>query len=610
MDRFKLEHFEWLVTTDQHEECARQLFFLLTQLDRHYGQWGDKFDAYAPRVAKADLNRHLCTRIAAAVTSLLSKPSFTLGAPGYRQLMGVQRWLALVFAVSPFRNADHIIRNRNEAGGGLVDPLTLNARNIRVFCLCYFPDSDIPLQPDMLWQYDRETVVTLLFALISARALPTPVGHAKREELLAWLPRRLHEIDSLDFLPSQVLHDVVMHCSYADLAQKHAIKQGINRLIAKSLAGSEVAQSLPVPAPPVRAKPVICVMLEWFTSQHSIYRTHSTTLRALRERFRVVGFGLPTTTDAVARAVFDDFVELPAANPLGVVKAIAELRPDIIYYPSVGMFSLTLRLINMRLAPLQLMALGHPATTHSPEIDGVLVEEDFLGDPFCFGEPVIALPKDALPYVPPAATERIAPRPRGPRAELKIAICASVMKINPGFLATLAEIARRAERPVRFCFHLALAYGLTADHLSDAITAVLPGAEVNAHRPIPEYQAALNECDMFLSPFPFGNTNGLVDAVRQGLPGVCLTGPEVHTHIDGALFRRLGLPERLVAATREDYIREALHLVEDDGWREGLRAQLIADDPETVLFAGNPMTFVDAVDAAYAAVLSQGSVTH
>ncbi|MCT6995114.1 cobalt ABC transporter permease, partial [Salmonella enterica subsp. enterica serovar Javiana] len=83
-------------------------------------------------------------------------------------------------------------------------------------------------------------------------------------------------------------------------------------------------------------------------------------------------------------------------------------------------------------------------------------------------------------------------------------------------------------------------------------------AEVNAHMPVQDYQVALNSCELFANPFPFGNTNGLVDTVRQGLPGVCLTGPEVHSHIDEGLFRRLGLPDELIASDRERYIRAVL----------------------------------------------------
>ncbi|MCZ6095217.1 hypothetical protein O5171_10705 [Escherichia coli] len=44
--------------------------------------------------------------------------------------------------------------------------LTLNGENLRLFCLSYYPDSQIALQPELLWQYDRQTVVRLFFALL------------------------------------------------------------------------------------------------------------------------------------------------------------------------------------------------------------------------------------------------------------------------------------------------------------------------------------------------------------------------------------------------------------------------------------------------------------
>ncbi|EAA9298213.1 cobalt ABC transporter permease, partial [Salmonella enterica subsp. enterica] len=116
---------------------------------------------------------------------------------------------------------------------------------------------------------------------------------------------------------------------------------------------------------------------------------------------------------------------------------------------------------------------------------------------------------------------------------------------------------------VQFCFYMGFAQGLALDYLRDTIHAVLSGSEVNAHMPVQEYQTALNSCELFVSPFPYGNMNGVVDAVRQGLPGVCLTGPEVHSHIDGGLFRRLGLPEELITTDDESYVRAVLRLVEE-----------------------------------------------
>lgn len=603
---FNLEHFEYLVTQPDTEVAARALRLLLEQLDHHYGLWGPVFSGYAPGMFPEELNRHVCTRLAGAITTLFSRPGFQVSHDGFVQLMNLHRWLALIFAVSSYRNADHIIRNINAAGGGCVDPLTLNAANLKLFCLCYYPDSQISLQPDVLWQYDRQTVVRLFLALISGRALPTSAAHSKREQLLAWLPEKLAGIDSLDFLPVAVLHDVVMHCSYADLPEKHAIKRQLNRLIRQSLQQASVASLLPIAAPPEREKPVIAIVLEWFTCQHSIYRTHSSTMRALRNHFHVVGVGQAGATDEVSRAVFNEFVEFSAADVVqGIVAHLATLRPDVVYYPSVGMFPLTIYLTNLRLAPLQLMALGHPATTHSDCIDGVLVEEDYLGDVACFSETVYPLPEDALPYLPPEHTRRVMPvrEPFEQRRKqawpfalpVRIAVCASVMKVNPRFLNTLAEITRRSRMPLQFCFYMGFAQGLTLDYLRDAVHAILPDAEVNAHMPVQEYQEALNSCELFVSPFPFGNTNGLVDAVRQGLPGVCMTGPEVHTHIDEGLFRRLGLPAELIAADTESYIRAVLLLAEDPEYREFLQQRLRDNDPDRVLFEGHPEKFAEVV---------------
>ncbi|HBZ9867670.1 TPA: cobalt ABC transporter permease [Salmonella enterica subsp. houtenae] len=612
ISEFCLEQFEWASQAGDVEAACRSLVFMLEQLDKCYGLWGPDFHAYTPDIAPLALNQHLCTRLAGAVTTLFSRPGFSVSDNGYIQIMNLHRWLALIFAVSSYGHGDHIIRNINAAGGGVIDPLTLNANNLRLFCLCYYPDSQIALQPDVLWQYDRDTVVRLFFALLSPRALPTPAAHGKREQLLRWLPEHMSDVESLDVLPAAVLHDVIMHCSYADLPEKHLIKRDINRLIVKSVRAAPFHTLLPFARPPAREKPVVAIILEWFTCQHSIYRTHSSTMRALRDRFHVIGLGQVGATDAVTRDVFDEFIEVPVATATGdTVARLAEIQPDVVYYPSVGMFPLTIYLINLRLAPVQLMALGHPATTYSDCIDGVLVEEDYLGDKGCFFETVYPLPRDALPYLPPENTTRIiAARPafksRQEKAwpfslPVRVAVCASVMKVNPGFLNTLSDIERRSRVPVKFCFYMGFAQGLTLDYLRHAIHAVLPDAEVNAHMPVQSYQVALNSCELFLNPFPFGNTNGLVDTVRQGLPGVCLSGPEVHTHIDEGLFRRLGLPEDMISQDIESYIRAALRLIEDTEYREQWQKRLSEKDVEQVLFSGNPQKFTQVVWDIYAA---------
>jgi predicted O-linked N-acetylglucosamine transferase (SPINDLY family) len=118
---------------------------------------------------------------------------------------------------------------------------------------------------------------------------------------------------------------------------------------------------------------------------------------------------------------------------------------------------------------------------------------------------------------------------------------------------------------------------------------------VYPHTPYGDYLRSINRCDMFLNPFPFGNTNGIVDTVRQGLPGVCLSGAEVHAHIDQGLFERLGLPGWLVARDVEEYVAAARRLVEDPALRVQLSQALLRTDPDRVLFEGAPEKFCEAI---------------
>lgn len=607
---FSLEKFEYLCYSRQHEPAARELVRLLLLIDRQYGQLADKFSLQvSAAVTVTELEQHMLTRVTSAISALFSDPAFHISPDGFGQLINFQRWLAALFGASHFINADHILASL-KLGGPQAEVFEIKPLDLVKFCILYSPESELPLDVEMLWAQNKPLAAALFLALMSPRFLGTPAAHSKREALLGWLPDRLQQLDSLDGLPVAVLHDVYMHCSYADLPQRHRIKGAINQLIVKKLRAEGLADLDHDGAGRVGGKPVMLVLLEWFTGGHSIYRTHSKTLEAARRHFHVVAMGYEANTDDLGRAVFDEFVILDQPSDLmGCMRQIAAQartrQPQVFYMPSVGMFPITMFAANLRVAPLQVAALGHPATTHSPRIDYISVEDDFVGDPACFSEKLLRLPADGQPYRPSAIPFAVPRLERRDLPHVNIAIAATTMKLNPRFLMACQKIVELAARPpgggagkqVHLHFLVGQAQGLLYPQLQRLVLRYVPGAQVYPHQPYQQYLSIFNQCDMFLSPLPFGNTNGIIDAFTVGLPGVCKTGPEVFEHIDEGLFRRVGLPDWTIAATLDDYILAAVRMATDYPARQALYAHLA--DPQALqrLFEGRPESLGDALAA-------------
>lgn len=603
---FSLEQFEYRCYTRDHEAAASDLVRLLQLIDRNYGRLSEQFSlCVSPAISPSELENHVLTRLASAITALFSDPGFHISPDGFGQLINLQRWLSSLFAASAFVNGDHILRSLNLLGHNTTD-YRLAEQDLVKFCILYSPESELPLDVELLWARNPMLAVALFMALLSPRFLGTPAAHSKREALLAWLPERLDQIDSLDVLPISVLHDVYMHCSYADLPERHRIKASINRLIERKL-DSVGLHHLPLGRGAVdngSKKPLMLVLVEWFSGAHSIYRTHSRTLEAARRDFHVVGVGYAANVDDLGRQVFDEFVEFAEPDDLfaclGQLRDLARARQaQVFYMPSVGMFQITLFASNLRIAPLQVAALGHPATTASRHIDCISVEDDFVGDPGCFTERLLRLPPDGQPYRPSAIAVNLPRVMREEAAVVNIAVAATTMKLNPGFLATCqviaARILKQSGKRVHYHFLVGQAQGLLYPQLLRLVERYVHNATVYPHQSYQDYMTILNRCDLFLSPFPFGNTNGIIDALTVGLPGVCKTGPQVFEHIDEGLFRRVGLPEWTIAQTPEDYIQAAVRLATDYEARVVLYQHLATSDPLGTLFSGRAHALSEAL---------------
>jgi hypothetical protein len=593
-----IETFEHLVHTHQHEAASSALFQLLYSIDNQAGSL-DGISCQVPAgLAPALRDVHVCERIADATSRLFLDDTFTLSPQGFAQFMCVQRWIGLIYGCTSKRNADHVIRTMCGVSSTAADfaiPDHLLTKCIFLMTV----ESELPINLEQLWNQNQTLAASLFCAWLATNVMASVAAHQKREVLLAWWPTRIHEAVDFANWPLPVLHQVYMLCSYGFLDARHAIKKSLNGLIRAHLIAQDLGDLKISPKKKTsskkttsKTKPVLLVVTEWFSPGFAVYRTHSTTLVALRDKFELIGVGPRIGADDVGQAVFHEFYETPPGDPMQTVAFVRELaakrQPAVVYYLGVGMFPHTVYLSNIRLAPIQVASNGHGASTHSPQMDYFMTDEGYISGQAAFSETVLLMPANVMQMIPNVDTpdeflkqvQRV-PRPRA--SPVRIAIAAAIIKINPVFLSVLRTIAERSEAeglPLEFHFPMAQAVGPMYQRIRTEIESQLDvnlvrRAFVYPHQPYPDYMRIIASCDMFINPFPYGNTNGIADMALLGMPGICKAGPELAEHIDVGMFKRIGLPEWCIAWTAGDYINAVLRMAHNHHERLMLANQLI-----------------------------------
>ncbi len=590
---FSLAAFERLAAQGAHDRAAAMALQILESIDNAYGQI-NQVDLGGPDDAADDEQRAemFCTRFAAAMGLLVTDPDFHFTDAGFEAYLLQHRWIDLIFRISGFVTSDHLLPIAGSGAGG--DRWTLSPETILRILPVLSTNTRFDVDLDQWWQANSAAAATAFLHFVGARTLLRPRAFALRERLLEWLPGRLDEV-RLGTISLSKAAEPYMHCSYAATPRKHAIKGAIMRQMRRACVDLGCPDATPrPPLPSLDGRPTIVVVAEYFSTTHSVYRTHSQAVRSLKERFRVVGIMPASGIDSTTAACFDEQWPFPVTDfttgVRAIATAIATLAPASVFHLGVGMRAETIALASLRLAPVQCASFGHTATTMSPAIDYMILPEDFVGARECFSETVATCPKEAMPFVP--ILDRPDRRPAQHDGGLvRIAVPASIMKLNPLFLDVLARIARGSRTAIEFHFFPVAAVGLVHFDLVRTVRRLLPRAIVNPELPFAAYIEKLGTCDVFLSPFPYGNMNGIIDAVTLALPGVCLDGIEAHAHVDAAMFARIGLPPDLIADNLDRYVAAACRLIDDKAWRDHCAAICAACDLDAAFFRGDPDLF-------------------
>lgn len=541
----------------------------------------------------------MATRFCAAFCQLICDPATPFDAAIYEQLAHQHRWLELMFCASGFASSDHLVNLLStETSGAKRVP----NQNLARFLLIYSAAAGMSLNMDEAYQANPAVTVGACLGYLSSRFVFTEEGHAFRERLLEWLPPRLAQV-KLGELALQAIASPYMHCSYGVSSAKHDVKAVMIAQMRRGLLEAGCPEWDGAPAPS-SARPTIVVTTENFSDGHSVQRTHSRAVKALRASFNVVGVLHAAQVSPAIEDCFDEIIRYAGEGGFfSYVKHAADeilaRRPAMVLHLGVGMSSFVIGLASLRLAPVQAASFGHTATTRSPQIDDMILPDDFVGDPGCFSEPLLRLPPAAMPYHLRGDIDFAAIRRRA-RAEggkvVRIAVPASVMKLGPPVWDALAQAAGTARTPIEYRIFALGCAGLGYEALKRRLAERLPMARAHEEMPYDAYIAQLAACDCFVCPFPYGNMNSIVDAVMVGLPGVCLDGPEAHAHADVAYFRRLGLPAELATSSVAAYVAAIVRLTDDPDWLAECQAAAQRVDRDHPFFAGDAALFTNAVE--------------
>lgn len=604
-----LEELERVIYSRDHERAGHVLLAALRKLKA-----GAEFIGYVP---DPRLKRVLYTRFCAAMVALLADPAFEISQDGFDFLASEHAITDLVFRASAFQTSDHLLPQVAK-NPDVSDPAKLDLGNgaaLAKFLMTYSLRSGYSLNFEETFKRSPQIMFSLWAGMISP-LLTTAVQASERREALLGMHGLFEDVRVSDaILPT--LSDAYMYTSYGLRRDKHKAKGMIHRVLARTL----LERGVPAPsaanlqqrriAAALGGKPKLLVCLEWFSSLHAMYRCYAPILRQLSAHFHLVGMSNSGTIDEQGKAEFHEWHEVPGEdlNLAALVERINAIAPDMIWYPALGMAMWCVAIASLRLAPVQVMTLGHPASSHSPAMDYVLCDEGAIGDPALFTEKIVEYPNGSARYIMRPDAE-FPPHLEGEDVPdvVRIAVPAMLCKLNVPFLSALREISQKASkafdgaRQVEFHFFVNM-IGVNLFQAAREIRDWLPNSKIYERTHFNQYLSHLRQCHLHLCTFPFGGTNSNIDSMMLGIPLVTLLGDEPHERFDAMMIRRARLPEALVAKTREAYVDEAVRLITHDAERNALRDHLLAFDLQGEFFGeppeGQRTAFADAMMRVY-----------
>jgi hypothetical protein len=526
------------------------------------------------------LSMQAFTRLAAAMANLLIDPTFEVASNNVPLFASMHRSIHTLFATSGFFDTDYLIKilNKQLEEGDQTKIKNSVPQCVLKILILYSLQSAIQLDYQYFFKNFHLSAAFFYFGMLSFRLVISENATKKRQELL----QMAEHIGSFNASTDLVYCALPAwtNCTNAQGDNKNSIKQHINHLICRWLSLQKVAINAPLSLTKSKKKPILAIVIERYETEHESSQIFAQNCRALSESFSLMGFVLKGHLDNQCKALFESTFEI--ADDISRVeeftRRILSVKPQVLYYPSLGLANLSVILSNIRLAPIQILGIEHPASSQSQQIDYCLLEECSYraGLEKMFTERLALTPttfKSAL------ATTRATTQLVKQEASkiVKIAIATASDHLSDNFIKVLSQIQKRSHKPVELHF-FSNEMGLRYEHCKIEIMRLFGFASnviVYPQVSRDEYETKLmNQCHLVASSFPFCSTTSTASALQMGLPVVAMDQAiTIEATHDANFIRWLQLPNWLIGKSEEEYIAAVLRLIDNESERAAIGQQ-------------------------------------
>lgn len=314
-----------------------------------------------------------------------------------------------------------------------------------------------------------------------------------------------------------------------------------------------------------------------------------------RDTLEVHVFTLPRAGDHLSQLIFSraDRAQALPPNLDAARRAISDQQLDVLVYTDIGMEPFTYFLAFARLAPVQLVTWGHPATTGIDTLDGFVssVHLEDEGAESHYSEKLLRLEHPPTYYYRPTPSGRLKGRDHfGLSENARIYLCPqSLFKFHPVFDVTMGEILRRDPKG-----EIVLVDGLDpvwAQTLKERWSA--PLADVaDRIRVLPrmgqdDFFSLLSLADVMLDIPQFSGGNTSLEGFGMNAPIVTQPSPYMRGRPTYAFYKKMGI-DAPIASSDADYVEKALSLAQDSA---SLRAEIAARSDQLYEDPAVPQSF-------------------